>query len=170
MFTGKHGDYWWLEAEAAVSRLPDVLEACPALVVGRYVAVTAFDGGPFNPNDNDRAAGWTADGVAAYSAKVHSPDDLPLEQYDEWYVFERPTRIARAEVFVIYGDFSLLDRSADGGHRDDAARRWLHEIQRRFWRQLERLRPETYLAEGDRLALVTRRRDIFDCASHVLEG
>jgi hypothetical protein len=166
MFTGKQGDYWWLEVQAAVPCLHDVLEACPALVLGRYVAVTSFDSGPFKPSDKERIAGWTADGAVAYSPEVQSPDELPLDQYDEWYVFERPTRIAGTEVFVNYGDFSLLARPAD----DEAARQCVLDIQRRFWTQLGRLRPETYLAEGDRLALVTARRDIFDCASQALKG
>lgn len=142
MYTGRHGDYRWLaSAELAFW---DLLEAYPACVAGRYVAVMSLDSGPLALSPEESAAGWRRVGDVAYSPRVGSPAELPTAGYDEWYVFDEPPEpFEVADTFVNYAAFTL---------RDEAER----QTRARFWAELARLRPRTYLSDGGTLIVVTR--------------
>jgi len=53
--TGSHGNYEWLTTERD---LEELLKLCPALVLGKYLAVTSRDGGTLNLGDSERHSGW----------------------------------------------------------------------------------------------------------------
>ena len=54
IFTGQHGDYHWLST--AKYDLASLLHWCPEVFVGKYIAITSFDCGPFVPlSDEERA-------------------------------------------------------------------------------------------------------------------
>ena len=70
MNVGSHGDYKWLVTELSFE---DMLEFCPELVVGKYLAVTVM-----------------------YGPKISAVEDLPYDKcccFNEWYVFEGPASI-----------------------------------------------------------------------------
>jgi hypothetical protein len=148
--TGSHGAYHWLITWE--HDLDDLLKVCPTVVLGRYLAVTSFDSGSLTLDDAEKLAGWETRGGIAYSADVLSVETLPPRGgYDEWYVFgarvdlgrlskgnsfEAPLLPGQVEVFVNFSDgFDL--RRTDVGDLADL-----------FWRQLEWIRPESYLADG----------------------
>ncbi|HKG93141.1 MAG TPA: hypothetical protein VKA84_14650 [Gemmatimonadaceae bacterium] len=142
MHVGRHEDYHWLVS--AELDLHGLLRACSGCVVGRFVAVTAFDSGPLGLLPEEAAAGWRRVGDVAFSPRVPSPDALPTAGYDEWYVFrEPPAPFEVADTFVNYAGFTL---------RDSAERR----LRERFWAELARLRPVAYLSEGGNLVVATR--------------
>ena len=107
-------------------------------------------------------AGWQVAGDTAISPIVRSPSDVPTDNsYDEWYVYEAAPALSAVEVFINYGAFSLRDPSEHS--QTDAISRgsvewlaWLRDAQNRFWNQLLRLNPESYLADGDNVICVTR--------------
>jgi hypothetical protein len=83
--------------------------------------------------------------------------------YDEWYVFETPTDLGKVFEgnifeaalepgfigrFVNYGGFPLLNPGMDA----------LVDL---FWKQLESVRPESYVADGNVLNFVTRDSNLF---------
>ena len=167
-FPGARDGYRWYQS--AQGSLGELLDRVPSLVVGRYVAVTSFDSGPLRLGDDERRSGWTSSEAVACSPRIADPRELPHDGYDEWYVLLRPTDLERSEVFVNYDGFGLqsptalldqlhptCDRSLALEQRD-----WLAACQERFWNQLARLQPETYLAEGDNLICVTRNEQAFD--------
>jgi hypothetical protein len=158
MRTGSHGDYSWMEWEPGYLR--DLLWACPQIVRGRYLAVTSFDSGPRPLLDEERQAGWISDGGIAFSPPITDVGQLALGEYDEWYVFDEPVWFPPIEVFINYCGFSL--RFPQDLDKELAAE--LRAMQDRFWSQLEGLRPESYLGEGDRLVFVTRSRDLAEAA------
>jgi hypothetical protein len=170
-FLGARDGYRWYQS--AQPSLGELLDRVPSLVVGRYVAVTSYDSGPLRLGEDEHRIGWTSSEAVAYSPHIANPREIPTDGYDEWYVFRRTTSLERPEVFVNYGRFGLqspgpfLDRldptwdSSLAREQDD----WLATCQRRFWNQLARLQPETYLAEGDNLFCVTRNEKAFESLS-----
>jgi len=106
-FSGKHGDYRWFQSPNGF--LSGLIRRVPQLVIGRFVAVISFDSGPFRPSEHEVQLGWTSVDEVAYSPRVTAPEDLPYDQYDEWYVFSHPTTVGSPEDFVNYGLFHLRD-------------------------------------------------------------
>ena len=157
---GSQGIYEWLVADEDI----DLPKICPEIVLGKYVALTSIDSGAYIPDEHERAAGWDSRGKVAYSPIITRTDDLPrsAEAYDEWYVFLRPVDLGSSHlaenifdvpqmpghvsVFVNYGSFAF-------DHPDA-----LTEL---FWKQIEWIRPESYIADGLYLNFATANKDLF---------
>lgn len=158
---GAHGLYEWLATDD--QRL-DLLEICPVVVLGKYIAVTSIDSGVFLPSDDEKAAGWESRGKIAYSPQVQSIDSLPRDGYDEWYVFASPSDLGNSHieenifelpqerrqvnVFVNYGGFAL--------HRPE-----MKDLTSLFWQQLEWVQPESYIGDGNFLNFVSTNKAAF---------
>jgi hypothetical protein len=88
-----------------------------------------------------------------------------MDQFDEWYVFENPVDLGRlvpasvnlfetplradeVHAFVNFGGFAL--------HSPE-----MEDIVELFWRQFDRIQPESYIAEGDYLTVVSVDRAHF---------
>lgn len=80
--------YQWLVTD---NRQLDLLQVCPEIVLGKYVAITSIDSSALVPNDEEETAGWQSRGGIAYSPKVRMIDTLPREGWDEWYIFTNYT-------------------------------------------------------------------------------
>jgi hypothetical protein len=159
---GSHGRYEWLVADEDL----DLLQLCPEIVLGKYLAITSNDSGVFLPKANEETAGWHSRREIAYSPKILSVESLPRssEAYDEWYVFcnpvdlgsshlrenvfEVPQEPGHVSVFVNYGSFAL-DR-LEG-----------RDLARLFWTQMEWVRPESYIADGYYLNFVSANKGLF---------
>jgi hypothetical protein len=92
--------------------------------------------------------GWAGRGAVAVSPPLGEAVEIPHDQYDEWYVLSDPAAVNGAEVFVNYGGFSLAAPAASPD--------WLAPIRERFWAQLGRVRPESFVAMGDNDVIVSR--------------
>jgi hypothetical protein len=167
-FYGIRQEYRWYQA--ADLCLGDVLAKVPGLVLDRFVVVTSFDSGALRLTESERGRGWRTVGSMAISPRIKDLSTLPHDEYDEWYVYEDPPILGAPEVFVNYGGFSLRQpelqvEQVDATWDQSSSRQrldWLRAAQDRFWRQIDELRPETYLADGDTLICVTRSaEDLF---------
>jgi hypothetical protein len=83
---GSEGLYEWLVTDQQF----DLLETCPEVVTGKYVAITSIDSGPLIPTNEEMATGWYSRGKIAYSPKIQNGEGLPRAGYDEWYIFDIP--------------------------------------------------------------------------------
>lgn len=161
MFTvGSQDNYEWLVTDENF----DLLELCPEIVLGKYVAATSIDSGQLIPTDKGTAAGWQNRAKIAYSPKIENAQDLPREGWDEWYIFNTPTDLGishhgenifevpqeqgHLSVLVNYG-FALHPRER-AGHLVDL-----------FWPQMARIRPESYVADNDYLTFVSMNKALF---------
>ena len=149
---------------------------CPEVVLGRHLAVTSIDSGVPWLTEKQKAADWQSRAGIVYSPRLKETDELFYQRdgsgypgYDEWYLFDTPPdlgeiigrdenpfepahapRPQRLMVFVNYGAFVLHDPSE----------RTLADL---FWKQLEWVEPESYVADGrDYLIFVTRNTGLFD--------
>jgi hypothetical protein len=141
----------------------DLLQLCPEVVLGKYVAVTSIDSGQLVPTEQQVASGWQSRGEIAYSPKIQNIKELPHAGWDEWYIFENapdlgtshlgenifevPQQQGHVSVFVNYG-FAL--------HTPERS-----SLSKLFWEQLVRIRPESYLADNDYLSFVTMNKTLF---------
>jgi hypothetical protein len=95
MFTfGSQGQYEWLVTDEPF----DLLQACPEIVLGKYIAITSSDSGPLVLTDKERAEGWESRGQIAYSPKVGTVEGLPRTDYDEWYIFRSPADLGTSHL------------------------------------------------------------------------
>jgi len=149
MQTGQMGEYFWIEW--ADKNLLELLQAFPEIVTGKYLVNTSFDSGRLSLSAEELEQGWKRHRSVSLSPKISRVRQVPYHQYDEWYLYsEQPAEstLEDIEVFINNYRFSL----AEG---------FIPEIQNRFWRQMETLKPESYLAEGDNLVFATNQKDIF---------
>lgn len=58
---GSQGLYEWLVTDQQF----DLLQLCPEVVLGKYIAITSIDSGPLAPTDEETAAGWEIRGKIA---------------------------------------------------------------------------------------------------------
>ena len=156
---GSEGLYQWLVTDEDF----DLLQLCPEVVLGKYVAVTSIDSGQLVPTEQEVAAGWQNRGRIAYSPEIRKIEELPRVGWDEWYIFdsapdlgarhlgenifEVPRQQGHVSVFVNYG-FTLQPPERNG----------LSDL---FWEQLIRISPESYLADNDYLTFVTMNKALF---------
>jgi hypothetical protein len=160
---GTHGRHEWLVTDEHF----DLLQICPEVVLGKYIAITSIDSGQLVPSEKEAAAGWQNRGKIAYSPKVENPQDLPRAGWDEWYifdshppdlgichigenVFEAPQPPRHVSVFVNY-NFAL--------HQPE-----MKDLATLFWEQMAWIRPESYVADNSYLNFVSQNKAIFAAA------
>jgi hypothetical protein len=158
--TGEHGDYRWFVGQFAGS-LADVVVACH---LGRRLGISSFDSGVFHPTTSEAEEGWTTQGNLALSPMLRAGMDVPHDGYDEWYIFdEQSSPEWSPEVFVNIGAFTVVPVEEIERRRDPTweahAFDWLIPVQGRFWKQIVRVRPLSYVAMGERDIIVTRNQE-----------
>ena|SRR5882757_11583514 len=156
---GSRGDYEWLVTDQQF----DPLKLCPEVALGKYIAITSIDSGPLIITDKEKTAGWTSREQIAYSPKVEGVESLPRAGWDEWYIFGGPTDLGTShlgenifEVPQEQGHVSVLVNYGLSLHRAD-----LSDLVTMFWEQIERIRPESYMADNDCLNFVSLNKPLF---------
>jgi hypothetical protein len=160
--------YEWLVTD----RQFDLLEVCPNVVLGKYVAITSFDSGPLVPTNKEKAAGWENRSNIAYSSKIQNVAGLPRAEYDEWCIFDDPTDLGTSHlgenVFEVPQEEGHVSVFVNYGFA-------LHPPERTslatlFWPQMERVRPESYVADNDYLTFVSASRTLFASVLNALKA
>ena len=161
MFTvGSQDSYQWLVTDENF----DLLELCPEIVLGKYVAVTSIDSGELVPTNKETAAGWQSRARIAYSPKIEKAEDLPREGWDEWYIFNTPTDLGTSHIAE-----NIFEVPQEQGHLSVLVNYGfaLHPPERAttspdlFWPQMARIQPESYVANNDYLTFVTMNKALF---------
>jgi hypothetical protein len=159
--TGSANGYHWL---VSTNRQLDVLECCPDVVLGKYVAITSFDSGALRLTEEQRSAGWVSRGEIAYSPEIQHVNTVPQTYFSELYVFDAPTNLGvlaapSAKIFeseMQQGQVHTFVNYDFGFHDPEYA-----DLAHMFWRQLGWMKAESYLAENDYLIFVTANAKVF---------
>jgi len=156
---GSEGLYEWLVTDEQF----DLLQMCPEVVLGKYVAITSFDSGPLVPTDAEIAAGWQSREKIAYSPRVQNIESLPRDGWDEWYIFDNCTDLGTSHlaenIFEVprrKGHVSVFVNYCFAFHRPE-----LKDLAVLFWQQIAWIRPESYIADNDYLSFASINRDLF---------
>lgn len=159
--TGSMNGYQWLVSS---DRQFDVLECCPDVVLGKYVAIPSFDSGPLRLTEGQKSTGWVSQGEIAYSPEIQHVNVVPQTYFSELYVFGSPTNLgALADPNInIFGSEMQKGQviafvNFDFGFHDSE----YADVAHRFWQQLTWISPESYLAENDYLIFVTANPTLF---------
>jgi hypothetical protein len=169
---GTEGEYRWLIKTDF--DFFDLLENCPDSVLGKCLAIASFDSGPYRLTEAELAGGWEQHKELALIPRVADVRTLRYDQYDEWYLFQGYAVPDINDVFVNDGIFELtpLNEYVEegvailGANADLVGLR--HRIaiigqrQQLFWEQLRRTNAESYVAQGNRFAFVTRDHKLFE--------
>ena len=159
--TGSTNGYQWL---VSTDRQFDVLECCPDIVLGKYVAITSFDSGPLELTEGQRSAGWVSQGEIAYSPEIQHVNIVPQAYFSESYVFGAPTNLGvladpKRSIFeseMQQGQVHAFVNFDFGFHDPEYA-----DVAQMFWQQLGWMKAESYLAENDYLIFVTANPNVF---------
>ena len=154
---GSQGLYEWLVTDQQF----DLLQACPEVALGKYIAITSIDSSPLLPTDEEAAVGWKTRGEIAYSPKIQDIKGLPRAGWDEWYVFDNLTDLGTSHlednVFEVpqeHGHVSVFVNYCFALHQPE-----MKDLAALFWQQIERIRPESYVADNDYLNFVCSEPD-----------
>jgi len=163
---GSQGLYQWLVTDKQF----DLLQLCPEVVLGKYVAVTSIDSGALVPTQKEIVSGWRSQKKIAYSPRVEAVHDFPRAGWDEWYIFNDPTDLGESHlggnIFELpqgRGHLSVFVNYGFAPHPPERSA-GLAEL---FWQQMEWIQPESYVADNDYLTLVTSNNTLF---THVHES
>ena len=170
MFTvGSQDTYEWLVTDKNF----ELLQLCPEIVLGKYVAVTSIDSGQLIPTDKEMAAGWQSREKIAYSPKIENAQDLPHDGWDEWYIFNTPTDLGTShlaenifEVPQEQGHVSVLVNYGFALHPPERS----ESLATLFWEQLARICPESYVADNDHLTFVSMNKSLFASVRDAVEA
>ncbi len=166
MQTGQHGRFNWLVSTSPYS-IPSLAELTVRHHPALCLCITAFDSGPIRPGPEELDGGWTTQGEVMISPPLAEGLDIPSDGYDEWYILEQPPAPEwQPEIFVNYGGFTVVPPEEIFEIYDPTWDRhgldWLVPIQERFWEQLERGNPVSYIAIGDHDVVVSQRREFIE--------
>ena len=166
---GSHGEYRWLSS--AVHSLHTIVTCCPQVFLGRWLAVVSTDSG--DPKWwAAQLEGWKCRGGIAYSPRltkldgiVHQTDGYDNAGFDEWYVFDEPRDLGR----VIGDENPYTEEGAPSAgrilgfvNRYYSVRYEDNSHAAMFGEQVERLKPESYIADGaDEITFVSRDAELF---------
>jgi len=158
--SGAQAGYEWLVSDEEF----DLLQLCPELVVGKYLAITSIDSGSLVPDEEHMAAGWQNRRNIAYSPKIQRVAEIPCAGWDEWYIFDKPvddlgTSHLEENIFEVpreQGHVSVFVNYGFALHPPERA-----HLASLFWPQIERIRPESYIADNDYLTFVSANRTLF---------
>jgi hypothetical protein len=160
--TGSTNGYQWL---VSTDWQFDVLECCPNVVLGKYVAITSFDSGPLRLTEGQMSAeGWVSHGEIAYSREIQHINMVPQTYFSELYVFRTPTDLGvladrNRNIFeseMQQGQVHAFVNFDFGFHDPDYV-----DLARMFWQQLGWMKAESYLAENDYLIFATSNPEVF---------
>lgn len=158
LFTGIHNGWTWLVVRET---LPNPADFVIEHHQGHHLCISAFDSGRITPTQAEQSIGWKLVNDLMVSPPLTRRLHIPCDEYYEWYVFSPlPSSLEVPELFVNYGGFNLADPRALAASQDPTWDRanydWLFPLQERFWANLQRLNPVTYVASGDADVIVTR--------------
>ena len=166
--SGSRGLYDWLVTDQHF----DLLQLCPEIILGKYIAITSIDSGALVPTAEEMGAGWQSRGSIAYSPKIKSVEGVPRAGWDEWYIFDNPTNLGVShlaenifEVPQEQGHVSVFVNYCFGLHHPE-----MKDIATLFWQQIERIRPESYVADNDYLNFATMKKSLFASVYGAVKG
>lgn len=127
------------------------------LLIGKSVGVLSFDGDSLKPTNEEYKRGWKYDSKeVAYFDELNSQElktEIFANCYDEWYLYEKPTKLIRNHVFVTYSGFSLINENDD---------ELMNNIINRFWNQIELNKPNSFIIYGDNFIYGSKNKNEID--------
>ena len=146
----------------------------------KYIAVTSLDSGPMALTDEEERVGWQSRNEIAYSPQVQSVHDCRTERlpggecagFNERYVSDSPFDLGQLwhgnvfEAPLTPGQICTFVNFSFGFALHNPE---MSDLVSLFWKQIDWIHPESYIADGDvLLTFVSRDEDIFASVRNAL--
>ena len=129
----------------------------PELIIDKCLSIISFDSDSFLPTESELKRGWTYENEIAYFDKMTEFELLQnslFDIYDQWLIFDNKQRFKTMEIFVNYSGFSAeLRESRTELELADTIR---------FWNQIENIKPNRFILNGDKLIFGTNKHSEFE--------
>ena len=147
MKTGKEQNYHWILSGDEISDLDKIIIEFHKNYI---LHLTTFDSGPLYPDNEEIRAGWTSDGEIMISPSISKNLIIPLGVFSEWYLSEN--KLIFPENFERFVNYSGFNLSPEFEHT--------LKIRTKFWEQLIRINPETFVSIGDNEIVVSKNEKL----------
>ena len=148
--SGKHNEYYWIETLPDNYNMDSLISEFPEFVIDKCLSIVSFDSDSFLPTESELQRGWVYKNEIAYfdnMTKFELFQNSLFDIYDQWLIFDKKQRFESMEIFVNYGGFSTdLNESRKILELADT---------KRFWNQIEKIRPQKFILNGDNLIFGT---------------
>lgn len=109
----KFGEYHFLQTTKDGYDFNKFVLESSGLLIEKAVGVLSFDGDSMNPTKEEFERGWTYDKQEV--AYFYPLDENELKEnifancYDEWYLFDKKSKLKSNHIFVTYSGFGLIN-------------------------------------------------------------
>lgn len=144
IYLGKFNEYHFLQTAKEGCSFKRFVTEFEELLLRKAVAVLSFDGDSMKPTEEEYRRGWSFDDKeVAYFEEIDSYElktAIFANCYDEWYVFEEPSKLKTNHIYVTYSGFRLINYSGDI---------FMDNLIARFWKDVEINNPMSFIIYGD---------------------
>ncbi|TCN55608.1 hypothetical protein D0809_16250 [Flavobacterium circumlabens] len=155
--SGKYSEYYWIEIVSDSYNMDSLILLFPEFIIDKYLSIVSFDSDSFVPTDDELQRGWVYEDEIAYFDKVTAfelSQNSLFDIYDQWLLFDTKQRFKSMDIFVNYSGFSIdLNESREMLTLKDTER---------FWNQIEKIKPQKFILNGDKLIFGTNNRMEFE--------
>lgn len=148
--SGKYSEYYWIEIVSENYKMDTLILEFPEFFIDKYLSIVSFDSDSFIPTDEELQRGWIYEDEIAYFDKVTAfelSQNSLFDIYDQWLLFDTKQRFKSMENFVNYIGFSIdLNESLELLKLKET---------KRFWNQIEKIKPQKFILNGDKLIFGT---------------
>jgi hypothetical protein len=149
IISGQTDNYYWLECSCESYDLTQFLTEFKSAVLTINLAVISFDSDSFVPTEDEYLRGWIYENEIAYFDNLNQQEleGAICDQYDQWLLFDQPTRFEKFDIYVNYGAFSLSELY-DSTELNKS-------VKSNFWREIASVKPTKFILDGDRFIFGT---------------
>lgn len=155
--SGKYSEYYWIEIVSDSYNMDSLILLFPEFIIDKYLSIISFDSDSFVPTDDELQRGWVYEDEIAYFDKVTAfelSQNSLFDIYDQWLLFDTKQRFKSMDIFVNYSGFSIdLNASREILTLKDTER---------FWNQIEKIKPQKFILNGDKLIFGTNNHMEFE--------
>jgi len=163
VLSGRHGLYHWIETHDLGLSLYDLINSCPSVVDGRYLALLSMQGQPLTVTAPPFDPGWSTAHAVAISPQIRPSLWIPMGEHDEWYLYgelPHPDLFVSTTIMATQLHLSFQDAHAPT-YRENIDPGAMDAMQEQLWSEIERLQPESYIALSTWLLFATVNDQLF---------
>lgn len=143
IYIGKYNEYHFLQTAKEGCDFKRFVVEFEDLLVRKAVGVLSFDGDSMKPTEEEYKRGWKYEKEVAYFDEIDSYElttEIFANSYDEWYMFDKPTKLRTNRIYVTYSGFRLINDSEDI---------LMNNLIAKFWKDVEINNPMSFIIYGD---------------------
>lgn len=155
--SGKHNEYYWIEILSNNDNMKYLISEFPEFILNKYLSIVSFDSDSFLPTKSELNRGWIYENEIAYFDQITESElsqDSLFDIYDQWLIFENKQRFNSMDIYVNFSGFSV--------ELNESRKTFELSVTSRFWNDVERIKPQKFILNGDRFIIGTNNQMEFE--------